>query len=201
MSRSTLSLAGAGAVIMAFALAGPMFPAFAAGGGGGGGSGPAPTVCRVGLVFDPVQKLCVPCKRGTVYDADKKACVAQDASLLDDRQLYEQGRSLALAGYYTEALDLLGAIGDKHDAMVLTMIGYATRKLGNLDGGIAIYHQALAIDPENVNTHEYLGEGYVAAGRIDLAELELDKLKALCGEDCEQYQDLAKAIAGDPEWN
>ena len=76
----------------------------------------------------------------------------------------------------TDALDVLVAIRDKNDAMVLTMIGYSTRKLGNTDEGIAIYHQALAIDPNNVNTHEYLGEGYLAAGRVDLAEAELDTL-------------------------
>ncbi len=99
------------------------------------------------------------------------------------------------------ALDTLNAIRDKNDAMVLTMIGYSTRKLGDAEAGIAIYHQALAIDPNNVNTHEYLGEGYIDAGRVDLAEAELDTLRGLCGTGCEQYRDLAKAIAGDGKWN
>ena len=80
--------------------------------------------------------------------------------------------------------------------MVLTMIGYSKRKLGHTDEGIAIYHQALAIDPNNVNTHEYLGEGYVAAGRVDLAKLELVKLQSLCGTGCEQYEDLNKVLHG-----
>ncbi len=85
--------------------------------------------------------------------------------------------------------------------MVLTMIGYSKRKLGHTDEGIAIYHQALAIDPNNVNTHEYLGEGYLAAGRVDLAELELDTLNKLCGVGCEQFQDLQKALLTDTSWH
>ena len=84
--------------------------------------------------------------------------------------------------------------------MVLTMIGYSTRKLGDTEGGIAIYQQALAIDPNNVNTHEYLGEGYLVAGRVDLAKAELVTVQKLCGDTtCEQYQDLHGALA-DAGW-
>ncbi len=41
---------------------------------------------------------------------------------------------------------------------------------------------------------EYLGEGYVKAGRIDLARLELAAIKKLCGTACEEYIDLAAVI-------
>jgi len=91
------------------------------------------------------------------------------------------------------------AVRNKNDATVLTYIGYATRKLGNVEEGINWYHKALAVDPSNVHTHEYLGEGYVAAGRVDLARQELAKLEALCGKGCEQYEALSATIAGEPE--
>jgi hypothetical protein len=71
--------------------------------------------------------------------------------------------------------------------------------MGAVDEGIAWYHKALAIDPGNLYTHEYLGEGYVAAGRPDLAKIQLAKLETLCGTSCEQYEGLAAAIAGEPE--
>jgi tetratricopeptide (TPR) repeat protein len=142
---------------------------------------------------------CVPCAKGTKYDEKKKVCVTTNASLMDDRGLYEQGRTLALAGFYRDALDTFAAIRNQHDAMVLTMIGYATRKLGRTEEGIAIYQQALAIDPANLFTHEYLGEGYIAAGKPQLAALELGTLARLCGEHCEQYRDLQNAIAGTGE--
>ena len=64
---------------------------------------------------------------------------------------------------------------------------------------MAYYQKALAIEPDNVNTHEYLGEGYVAIGRVELARLELDKLARICGTSCEQYEDLAKAISGESD--
>jgi tetratricopeptide (TPR) repeat protein len=193
------ALLKAGALAVALAAGGAISPAFAV------GDEPAPAaepvVCQKPLVQNADKSACIPCAKGTKYDDKKKLCITVNASLLDDRALYEQGRTLALAGYHQEALDTLGAIRDKNDAMVLTMIGYAKRKLGHTEEGIAIYHQALAIDPANVHTHEYLGEGYLAAGRIDLAELELDTLAKLCGTDCEQFKDLAKAISGDGVWH
>lgn len=203
MSRESLHLIKAAVVAVAFSIASASAPAFAAGGGGGGGGGSTadqPVVCKAPLAYDSDKQACAPCKTGTVYDASKKMCVAKNSELLNDETLYKVGHDLALAGYYQDALDTLGAIRNKNDAMVLTMIGYSTRKLGHTDEGIAIYHQALAIDPNNVNTHEYLGEGYLASGRVDLAELELDTLQKLCGTTCEQYQDLQKALAG-PAWN
>jgi tetratricopeptide (TPR) repeat protein len=175
------------AVALTLTLAGLALPALANDGGGGGGGGGSSSNA-------PIE-----CRKGMVYDENKKICVPSHA--LNDQQLYQQGHDLAVAGRYDSALDALNAIRNKNDAMVLTMIGYSKRKLGALDEGIAIYHQALAIDPNNINTREYLGEGYIDAGRVDLAEAELDKLQVLCGKECEQYQDLQKAVAGSAKWN
>ena len=171
-------LALAGAFILGLSLAGA--PVLAADAGQGGGSGDA-----------------TQCKEGLTYNEQTKTC--EKTSLLDDQQLYEQGRALALAGYYENALEALMAVRNKEDARVLTYIGYAKRKMGAVDEGIAWYHKALAIDPGNLYTHEYLGEGYVAAGRTDLAKIQLAKLETLCGTSCEQYEALAAAIAGEPE--
>lgn len=155
----------------------------ASGSGGSSNNGVIPIICREGFVFSEEEKICV-----------------RQTSMNDDG-LYEQGRALALAGHYELALDVLGSIRDKDDAMVLTMIGYATRKLGHVEEGIAIYHQALAIDPNNLNTREYLGEGYLSAGRVDLAEVQLTTLERLCGSDCDQFKTLERAIYGDGTWN
>jgi tetratricopeptide (TPR) repeat protein len=198
MSRSMQAFFKVGALAFALVFAGAAMPAFAA--GGGGSSSAAPIACKKPLVPNASNTDCVPCPNGTKYDDAKKVCVTVKASLMDDKTLYVIGHDLAKAGYYQDALDTLGAIHDKNDAMVLTMIGYSKRKLGFTDEGIAIYHQALALEPNNINTHEYLGEGYLAAGRIDLAELELDTLQKLCGKSCEQYQDLNTALIGDGIW-
>jgi Flp pilus assembly protein TadD len=183
------------AVAFAFAAS----PAFAA--GDEPSPSPTPVTCQAPKVPNADKSACVECAKGTKYDDKKKICVTTNASLMDDRGLYEQGRTLALAGYYQDALDTFAKIRDQHDSMVLTMIGYSTRKLGHTNEGIAIYHEALAIDPNNVFTHEYLGEGYLAAGRVDLAELELDTLAKLCGTTCEQYRDLQDALVGTGTWH
>jgi hypothetical protein len=39
----------------------------------------------------------------------------------------------------------------------------------------------LADEPDNLHTYEYVGEGYVAAGHIDLAELQLAIFETFCG--------------------
>jgi len=204
MTRIAMTLAAAGALALGMSLAAPAFaveeeePAAANAAG--------PKVCNQGFVYSSKQNSCVSyagavpisCETGTVYDVDTNSCLQLQAGL-HDPQLYQQGLQLARAGAYENALDVLGKVSNR-TAPVLTMIGYATRKLGNLDEGIAIYHQALAIDPDNLNTHEYLGEGYLDAGRVDLAEAELGTLEQLCGTDCPQYRALADVIAGNA-WN
>lgn len=161
-----------------FAMCALSAPAFAVGTGGGS----TPTA---------------QCDKGYTYDEQTKTCVK--STTMNDEQLTTQGRALALAGYYTEALDTLSYVVNDSNPIALTYLGYANRKLGHVDTGIAYYHQALAIDPTNLDTREYLGEGYVAAGRTDLAVAELNKLEALCGSACDQYEQLELAIAGTPE--
>jgi tetratricopeptide (TPR) repeat protein len=185
-------------MVLGLAIGAAGAPALAVDDGGGAGDSapppPPPVDCRKQMAakHDPHPE-------DWVYSQAQKKCVKKTA--MDDRQLYTIGRDLALAGSYDSALEILGAVRDRRDAMVLTMLGYATRKLGRTGEGIALYHQALALDPDNVNTHEYLGEGYLAVGRIDLASAELSTLERLCGTTCSQYQRLQAAIGGAPVWN
>jgi tetratricopeptide (TPR) repeat protein len=140
----------------------------------------------------------VNCKSGTTYNSHTGKC--EKTSMLDDKTLTEQGHALALAGYYENALEALMAVRDKNNSTVLTYIGYANRKMGKTDEGIDWYKKSLALDPNNPYTHEYLGEGYVSAGRMDLARAQLATLETICGSKaCEQYKGLAAAIAGEPE--
>jgi tetratricopeptide (TPR) repeat protein len=124
-----------------------------------------------------------------------KACVRLVAGLLDDQDLYEQGRDLAKEGRYEEALVVLAAIVNQNDPKVLNYTGYSHRKAGRLETGVAFYQKALAINPDFILAREYLGEGYVAAGRIDLAMVQLDEIKNRCGVNCAEYELLQKAIS------
>lgn len=139
----------------------------------------------------------VACERGFVFSRSNQVCLKIGSDRFAEGELYEQGEALALAGQYENALEALGAVKDPPDPRVLTMSGYAKRKLGRFDEGIRDYLDALALDPDNADAREYLGEAYVETGKMDLARAELDRIKAICGgRDCEQYRDLAAAIDG-----
>jgi tetratricopeptide (TPR) repeat protein len=116
------------------------------------------------------------------------------AGVMPDEDLYQQGRALAKAGEYDWALTVLSAISNQNDPRVLNYIGYSYRKSGEIDKGIGYYQKALAIDPNYVLVREYLGEGYIAAGKVNLAKLELAEIAKRCGTTCEEYQDLAEEL-------
>ncbi len=135
------------------------------------------------------------CKTGTVWNKKTKKCEPESASKMDDKTLYSEGRDLALAGRYPQALETLGAV-KQPDSMTYTMIGYSWRKMGNFEQAHAFYNKALVADPNNANTHEYLGEAYAEQNQLELAKMELAKVESLAGRDSEQYQELAEAIDG-----
>jgi Flp pilus assembly protein TadD len=152
-----------------------------AAGGGGGSSEDSPATKK--------------CKTGQVWDKNKKKCVKAQSGVLPDEDLYLQGSALAKDGKYYWAIEVLAVIQNQQDPRVLNYLGYSYRKAGRLDLGISYYRKALAIDPDYNLAREYLGEGYLASGRKDLAMLELAAIEKSCGTSCEEYKDLAEAIA------
>lgn len=85
---------------------------------------------------------------------------------------------------------------DRTDADVQNLLGYSYRNAGQVDKAFAAYDNALRLDPNHKGAHEYIGVAYLMAKQPDKAQEHLAKLKVICGgEGCEEYQDLAKAIA------
>jgi tetratricopeptide (TPR) repeat protein len=116
------------------------------------------------------------CQPTEIWDSVSRKCAK--TGTLDDKQLYQEGRDLALAGRFDDALSALDAVKSP-DSMTLTMIGYATGKLGNRDLALAYYHMALAADPNNVDAHEHLAQAYSEDGQVDLAKSERAKIDAI----------------------
>jgi tetratricopeptide (TPR) repeat protein len=184
----------AGAAALAFSLAAP--GAFAAGGGGGssGGASTAKPACAAGTAYNSSSKKCVSiCKSGQVFSASKGKCVKKSADLTDP-DIKAQGWALAYAGDYESAITVFRLAANQNDPEVLNGLGYSHRKMGKVEEGISYYGKALEIDPNYVLAREYLGEGYVAAGRIDLARQQLAEIGARCGTACESYVELAMHI-------
>jgi Flp pilus assembly protein TadD len=85
-------------------------------------------------------------------------------------ELYNQGYTAWKAERYREAADSFkAAIAAKADyAEAYNMLGFCTRKLGNVTGAFAYYEKALQLKPNFPEAREYYGEAYLEAG--DLAK-------------------------------
>ena len=59
------------------------------------------------------------------------------------------------------------------NANAWNMLGYSRRMTGNLDGAFEAYWKCLEIEPKHAGAHEYLGEGYLKAGKLAQAKGEL----------------------------
>jgi tetratricopeptide (TPR) repeat protein len=185
-------------VISALALSLSASLACAAAGGGTTSSGATGTPSGTNANNSPLK---LNCKNGEVVKIvkkngkDVKECVKVTGSLVPDDDLYHQGWVLAKAGQYDWAIEVLSSVKDQTNPDVLTMLGYSNRKAGRVDVGFNFYNKALAINPDHVRAHEYLGEGLVAQGKIEQAKVQLGEVKRICGNTtCEEYQDLSKAI-------
>lgn len=81
------------------------------------------------------------------------------------------------------------------NADVQNYLGYAYRHLGELDNSFTHYKAALRIDPKHKGAHEYIGQAYLKANQPEKAAEHLAALEKICGKGCEEYRDLAEAIA------
>lgn len=121
-----------------------------------------------------------------------RACLGT-ANALDDAQLFYAGYWLARGGAYEEALRYL-RLARHPDERILTYTGFATRKLGDTDGALAFYRQALAINPDYTVAHAYLGEAFLGLGQPAKAKEQLREVERRCGVACAEYAELAAEI-------
>ncbi|RZJ25780.1 MAG: tetratricopeptide repeat protein [Haliea sp.] len=87
---------------------------------------------------------------------------------------------------------------EPRNADVHNLLGYSWRKRAtpNLPKAFEHYNTALRLDPRHKGAHEYIGEAYLMDKKPAEAEKHLAQLETICGnKTCEEYADLAKAIA------
>jgi Flp pilus assembly protein TadD len=122
-------------------------------------------------------------------EGDEEEAAARDPSHVAARQAIDARR-------YQEALRVLGAAlaRDDQNAETHNLLGFAYRKMGDLEQAFRHYHEALRLNPEHRGAHEYIGEAYLAAGNLAKAEEHLRRLEALCQSPCEEQVDLRAAI-------
>jgi len=139
------------------------------------------------------------CPKGQVYDTKTQSCVVEKGAALTDQNKTQYAYSLAKAGRYQEALDMLNTLQQPNTKEAWNYRGYATRKLGRTDEGIGYYQRSIALDAHYAKVREYLGEAYMIKGQPALAKAQLATIKGICGTGCEEYRDLHAAIEGHPE--
>ncbi len=89
----------------------------------------------------------------------------------------------------------IAAKAEPANADVQNLLGYAYRNQRKFDLAFKHYNEALRLDPKHRGAHEYIGEAFVLTGDKASARQHLEALERICGKGCEEYQDLARAIA------
>ena len=99
-------------------------------------------------------------------------------------------------GDYQGGIAVLSAMGYDDNADVATLIGYASRKLGRYDDAKYWYDKALAADPDHARTWSYYGMWQAEQGNLLKAKDDLEKVRTICGTQCQEYVELKDVIAG-----
>ena len=106
-------------------------------------------------------------------------------------------RAQSEAKQYAAALPILQEVVaiNARNADAHNLLGFSYRKLGRYPEASDAYIKALAINPDHRGALEYQGELFLKLGRLDKAEMNLDRLDSLCWLPCEEYTDLKEAVA------
>jgi tetratricopeptide (TPR) repeat protein len=110
---------------------------------------------------------------------------------------FAAGRRAMVAGDWNGAIKVLTSAGlrDDRNADIQNYLGYAYRRLWQLDEAMRHYGQALKLNPRHRSAHEHLGEGYLVQGDLTKAREQLTTLERICLIPCQEYDDLKRAMA------
>jgi tetratricopeptide (TPR) repeat protein len=116
-------------------------------------------------------------------------------------ELVAQGKAQLAAGNTQQAVDSFEAAltVDPAYSDVYLQLAQAARDEGLQGKAIHYYQQALAREPNNLAAISGEGEALVAKGAVAKAQANLAKLKSMCGNGCDEAQQLAAAIAAGPK--
>lgn len=110
---------------------------------------------------------------------------------------YEFGFEAIKAKEWDKAVTYLTSVVkvDPANADAQNLLGYAYRNQKKYDLALRHYNEALRLDPSHKGAHEYIGETYLIVGDKAKAQEHLAALERICTRRCDEYQDLARAIA------
>jgi Flp pilus assembly protein TadD len=108
---------------------------------------------------------------------------------------FATARQLVFDGQYAAGIAAMHALGLDDHPEIATYIGLAHSKLGRIDQARFWYDKALAANPNNLLTLSFYGMLHANRGDLRLAQDDLEKLRRLCGTDCNEYKALEGVLA------
>ncbi len=169
-------------MLRSFALIATLVPATVFAAGGDSTSAPKPS------------ETTTTCSDGQIWDTGSQSCVDVKSDLLNDDTLYGAVREFAYAGQYDHAQAALAQMSDPKDDRVLTYMGFTTRKMGDVPGGMAFYQQAIAQNPGNILARSYMGQALVEQGNLADAKDQLSAIQEAGGKGTWAETSLSQAI-------
>jgi Flp pilus assembly protein TadD len=118
------------------------------------------------------------------------AANAEDADFVAGKKSIKSKDWQAAVKSFTKVVSREPDNADAHN-----YLGYASRNLGKLEESFKHYNIALKLDPNHKGANEYIGVAYLKVNQPEKAKEHLARLEKICGKKCEEYEDLAKAIA------
>jgi tetratricopeptide (TPR) repeat protein len=140
-------------------------------------------------------KAAVPAEAWPICSSMGSLAESADWAMLDPD--FAAGKRAIMAGDWQGAIEVLTSAGlrDDRNADIQNYLGYAHRRLRQLDTAMRHYRQALTLNPRHRSAHEHLGEAYLMQGNLAKAEEQLAALEKICLISCEEYDDLKRALA------
>jgi len=111
---------------------------------------------------------------------------------------FAAGKRAIAARDWNAAIKLLTLAGlrDDRNADIQNYLGYAYRRLGQLDAAMQHFELSLTLNPRHRGAHAHLGEAQLTRGEQAKAEVHLAALERICLIPCAEYEDLKRAIQG-----
>ena len=111
---------------------------------------------------------------------------------------FAAGKRAIAARDWNAAINLLTLAGlrDDRNADIQNYLGYAYRRLGQLDAAMQHFELSLTLNPRHRGAHAHLGEAQLTRGEHAQAEVHLAALERICLIPCAEYEELKRAIQG-----
>jgi tetratricopeptide (TPR) repeat protein len=153
-----------------------------------------PAVARLGT-DSTASEAAIPPEAWPICSSMGSLAESADWAMLDPD--FAAGKRAIMAGDWQGAIEVLTSAGlrDDRNADIQNYLGYAHRRLRQLDPAMRHYRQALTLNPRHRSAHEHLGEAYLMQGNLAKAEEQLAALEKICLISCEEYDDLKRALA------